>query len=210
MHRDFMELALSNGLTVPGGARMLGSDIDLGKVDTDTYVVAGIADHLCQWESCYRTTQLLGGDTRFILSTSGHIASMVNPPGNPKASYQTAPENPPEAADWLESATKVRGSWWEDYVALARRAHRPGAQAAAQARICGSCTHLRCARHLCPRPLSGTACARSRCAGTRCGSRCAGAAGRSRPRHRCCCATASGPASRRSSRWSTTWTPTGR
>ena len=116
MHRDFMELALNNGLTVPGGARMLGSDIDLGKVDTDTYVVAGIADHLCQWESCYRTTQLLGGDTRFILSTSGHIASMVNPPGNPKASYQTAPENPPEAEDWLESATKVRGTWWEDYV----------------------------------------------------------------------------------------------
>lgn len=116
MHRDFMELALSNGLTAPGGARMLGSEIDLGKVDTDAYVVAGIADHLCQWESCYRTTQLLGGDTRFVLSTSGHIASMVNPPGNPKASFQTASENPPDAAQWLESATKVRGSWWEDYV----------------------------------------------------------------------------------------------
>ncbi len=142
MHRDFMELALNNGLTVPGGARMLGSDIDLGKVDTDTYVVAGIADHLCQWESCYRTTQLLGGDTRFILSTSGHIASMVNPPGNPKASYQTAPENPPEAEDWLESATKVRGTWWEDYVGwLAERTgperKRPrGPGAVAYAPIC--------------------------------------------------------------------------
>jgi poly(3-hydroxyalkanoate) synthetase len=105
---------------------MLGSDIDLGKVDTDTYVVAGIADHLCQWESCYRTTQLLGGDTRFILSTSGHIASMVNPPGNPKASFQTATDNPPEAADWLESATKVRGTWWEDYVGWL--AERTGAE----------------------------------------------------------------------------------
>jgi polyhydroxyalkanoate synthase len=116
VHRDFLELALRNGLTTPGGARMLGSDIDLGKVDTDAYVVAGIADHLCQWESCYRTTQLLGGDTRFVLSTSGHIASMVNPPGNPKASYRTASDNPPDPEEWLGSATKVKGSWWADYL----------------------------------------------------------------------------------------------
>ncbi len=95
---------------------MLGSEVDLGKVDTDAYVVAGIADHLCKWESCYRTTQLLGGTTRFVLSTSGHIASMVNPPGNPKASFQTASENPDSAAEWLEGAHKVRGSWWDDYV----------------------------------------------------------------------------------------------
>jgi polyhydroxyalkanoate synthase subunit PhaC len=116
MHRDFIELAVSNGLTQPGGSRMLGTDIDLGSVVTDAYVVAGIADHLCKWESCYRTTQLLGGETRFVLSTSGHIASMVNPPGNEKASFQTASENPPDAGEWLASASKVRGSWWDDYV----------------------------------------------------------------------------------------------
>jgi polyhydroxyalkanoate synthase len=116
LHRDFIELAVSNGLTEPGGSRLLGSSIDLGKVDTDTYVVAGIADHLCKWESCYRTTQLLGGETKFVLSTSGHIASMVNPPGNPKASFQTAPENPADPQQWLESAEKVPGSWWDDYV----------------------------------------------------------------------------------------------
>jgi polyhydroxyalkanoate synthase len=116
LHRDFIELAVSNGLTEPGGSRLLGTDLDLGKVDTDAYVVAGIADHLCRWESCYRTTQLLGGNTRFVLSTSGHIASMVNPPDNPKASFQTADDNPPGAADWLEAAHKVGGSWWEDYV----------------------------------------------------------------------------------------------
>ncbi len=63
-------------------------------IDRDTYVVAGIADHLCKWESCYQTTQLFGGETKFVLSTSGHIAAMVNPPGNPKASYQTATDNP--------------------------------------------------------------------------------------------------------------------
>ncbi len=120
MHRDFMELAVDNSLTRAGGTQMLGSDVDLGAIDSDTYVVAGIADHLCAWEACYRTTQLLGGDSRFILSTSGHIASMVNPPGNPKASFQTAPEggsgNPESSEQWLASAAKVEGTWWDDYV----------------------------------------------------------------------------------------------
>jgi class II poly(R)-hydroxyalkanoic acid synthase len=116
MHRDFIELAVSNALTVPGAASMLGSPVDLGKVDTDTYLVAGIADHLCKWESCYRTTQMLGGESRFILSTSGHIASMVNPPDNPKASFQTAATNPEDPRDWLGAAETVAGSWWSDYV----------------------------------------------------------------------------------------------
>ena len=116
MHRDFMDLAIHNSLTEAGRARMLGSDVDLGRIDTDSYVVAGIADHLCKWESCYQTTQLLGGSSKFVLSTSGHIAAMVNPPGNPKASFQTAAENPADAQQWLAGASKVKGSWWEDYV----------------------------------------------------------------------------------------------
>lgn len=122
MHRDFMDLAIRNALTEPDGSTMLGSPVDLAKVDTDAYVVAGIADHLCKWESCYRTTQLFGGETRFVLSTSGHIAAMVNPPGNEKASFQTAEDNPDTAEAWLTGARKVRGSWWEDYAAwLAER-----------------------------------------------------------------------------------------
>jgi polyhydroxyalkanoate synthase len=122
MHRDFMDLAIHNSLTQPGRATMLDSDIDLGQIDVDTYAVAGIADHLCKWESCYQTTQLFGGTTKFVLSTSGHIAAMVNPPGNPKASFQTASENPADAHEWLGKASKVKGSWWDDYVAwLAER-----------------------------------------------------------------------------------------
>src|SRR6478752_2649206 len=116
MHRDFMDLAINNSLAQPGAAKMLDSDVDLGKIDTDSYVVAGIADHLCKWQSCYQTTQLFGGDTKFVLSTSGHIAAMVNPPGNPKASFQTATSNPAESAEWLAGASKVKGSWWDDYV----------------------------------------------------------------------------------------------
>jgi polyhydroxyalkanoate synthase subunit PhaC len=117
VHRDFIDIALSNALTKPDEATMLGSPVDLSKVDADSYVIAGIADHLCPWQSCYRTTQLLGGSTRFVLSTSGHIASMVNPPGNPKATFQTAPDNPADPQDWLREAQTVKGSWWPDYSA---------------------------------------------------------------------------------------------
>ncbi len=128
VHRDFIELALSNALTRPDAALMLGSPVDLSKVGTDSYLVAGIADHLCPWQSCYRSTQMLGGSTRFVLSTSGHIASMVNPPANPKATFKTATDNPPDARDWLQAAETVPGSWWPDYSAwLAERsgARRP-------------------------------------------------------------------------------------
>jgi len=119
VHRDFIKLALANALTKPGTATMLGSPVDLSKVDTDSYVVAGAADHLCPWQSCYRSTALLGGSTRFVLSTSGHIASMVNPPSNPKSTFQTGPDNdnPADPADWLRAAQTVRGSWWPDYSA---------------------------------------------------------------------------------------------
>jgi len=115
LHHDFIELALANALVTPDASTMLGSPVDLSKVDSDAYVVAGIADHLCPWQSCYRTTQLLGGQVTFVLSTSGHIASMVNPPDNPKATFQVAADNPADPAQWLAEAAAVSGSWWPHY-----------------------------------------------------------------------------------------------
>ena len=96
---------------------MLGSPVDLGKVDVDAYLIAGITDHLCPWESCYRTTQLLGGPAKFVLSTSGHIAAMVNPPTNAKAAFRTVSPgaSPADPREFLATATTVPGSWWTDY-----------------------------------------------------------------------------------------------
>jgi polyhydroxyalkanoate synthase subunit PhaC len=116
LHRDFIDVAVGNSLTEPGRATMLGTPVDLSTVDVDAYVTAGIADHLCPWQACYRTTQLLGGDTRFVLSTNGHIASLVNPPGNPKSTFQVAPETPADPEEWLASAHKEKGSWWPDFM----------------------------------------------------------------------------------------------
>jgi polyhydroxyalkanoate synthase subunit PhaC len=116
LHRDFIELSLENSLVKAGGVEVLGTPIDLSNVTADSYVVAGIADHIAPWQNCYGTTRLLGSEPRFVLSTSGHIAAMVNPPGNEKASYQTANNNPPTADEWLESASTQRGTWWEDWI----------------------------------------------------------------------------------------------
>src|SRR3954464_10712017 len=116
LHRDFIDVAIGNALTEPGKATMLGTQVDLGKVTVDSYVTAGIADHLCPWQSCYRSTQLLGGETRFILSTSGHIASLVNPPGNPRSTFKVAADTPPDPEEWLGSAETVQGSWWPDFM----------------------------------------------------------------------------------------------
>jgi polyhydroxyalkanoate synthase len=116
LHRDFLEISSQNSLRRPGGATVLGSPVDLGKITVDCYVVAGAADHISPWQNCYRTTQLLGGRTRFVLSTSGHIAAIVNPPGNKRATFRTAGEQtPPDPADWEELATTTQGTWWTDW-----------------------------------------------------------------------------------------------
>jgi polyhydroxyalkanoate synthase len=122
LHRDFLQMGVSNALTQPGGVTMLGSPVDLAAIDRDSYLVAGIADHICPWQSCYRSTGLLGGNKRFVLSTSGHIAAMVNPPGNDKARYQVAKDCPEDPAGWLRRAETCHGSWWPDHAAwLAER-----------------------------------------------------------------------------------------
>jgi polyhydroxyalkanoate synthase subunit PhaC len=114
LHADFVDMAQDNLLTKPGAVTVLGVPIDLSTVRTDAYIVAGIADHITPWQNCYRTTQLLGGHSTFVLSTSGHIAALVNPPGNPKASYQIGKDNPANAADWLKAAQMQQGTWWTD------------------------------------------------------------------------------------------------
>jgi polyhydroxyalkanoate synthase len=135
LHADFVDMAMDNLLTEAGGVTVMGVPIDLSRIDTDAYVVAGIADHITPWQNCYRTTQLVGGTTRFVLSTSGHIAALVNPPGNPKASYQVNKANPADPADWLTTAETQQGTWWTD--ASGWLAERCGGQKPAPDRLGG-------------------------------------------------------------------------
>ena len=117
LHADFVDVALDNSIARSGALTVRGVPVDLSRVELDTYLVAGIADHLTPWDACYRSTQLLGGTSRFVLSTSGHIAALVNPPGNPKATYRVNTTNPPDPKAWLAGAEMVQGSWWPDAAA---------------------------------------------------------------------------------------------
>ena len=95
LHRNFIEIAMANALTKPGAASMLGSPVDLSTIDVDSYLVAGIEDHISPWPSAYRATQLLGSrNIRFVLSNSGHIAAMVNPPIEPEGDLPARARQP--------------------------------------------------------------------------------------------------------------------
>lgn len=106
---------MNNSLITANAAHVLGEPIDLNDVKQDAYVIGGETDHITPWQNCYKTTQLLGGKTRFILSTGGHIAAQVIPPDNDKAGFRTADNNPSNPAEFAETATAKKGSWWLDY-----------------------------------------------------------------------------------------------
>ena len=112
LHGDLIDLFKHNPLTRPHGLEVCGTPVDLQKVTLDSFSVAGINDHITPWDAVYRSTLLLGGNRRFILSNSGHIQSILNPPGNPKARYMTNSELPADPQAWLASCSKHADSWW--------------------------------------------------------------------------------------------------
>jgi polyhydroxyalkanoate synthase len=111
-HGQLIDIYRDNSLARPGGVVVNGTPLDLGAITSDSFVMAGTTDHITPWEACYRSALRLGGNVEFALSNSGHIQSILNPPGNPKASYFTNPAQPESAQQWRADATKVTGSWW--------------------------------------------------------------------------------------------------
>jgi polyhydroxyalkanoate synthase len=113
LHSQFLDIFQNNPLPQAGAMKILGKPVDLSKIKMDTLVTGALTDHLTPWKACYRTTQLLGGKSTFVLSNAGHIASLVNPPGNAKASYFIGPEPVADPEQWLSKAEKRTGTWWE-------------------------------------------------------------------------------------------------
>ena len=131
LHCQFLDIFEDNLLAVPGAMTVLGTPLQLQHITVPIFVTGAVADHLTPWRGCYRTTQLLGGDSTFVLSHSGHIASLVNPPGNAKAHYWTGGPPGPDPDAWLAGAQKHQGSWWQPWADWAtQRAgdQRPAAQ----------------------------------------------------------------------------------
>jgi len=111
-HGDLIEMYKNNPLIRAGALEVCGTPIDLKKVTCDIFSLAGTNDHITPWLSCYKSAQLFGGKVEFVLSSSGHIQSILNPPGNPKARYMTNIKMPAKATDWQENSTKHTDSWW--------------------------------------------------------------------------------------------------
>ncbi|MFO1106129.1 MAG: class I poly(R)-hydroxyalkanoic acid synthase [Amaricoccus sp.] len=107
------KIYIENGLRKPGHLTMDGTPIDVSKIKTPCFVLATKEDHIAPWTSVYPTTHLLGGEIRFVLGGSGHIAGVINPPAEKvKYGYWTRDDYPTSAQDWLEGATFTPGSWW--------------------------------------------------------------------------------------------------
>ena len=126
LHGQFLDIFRDNLLTRPGRLSVLGTPLHLQHIAVPTFVTGAVADHLTPWKGCYQTTQLLGGPSTFVLSHSGHIASLVNPPGNPKAHYWTGSTPGADPEQWLAGAERHQGSWWEAWAdwATARAGER--------------------------------------------------------------------------------------
>ena len=123
LHADFLNVFKTNGLANPGTLSVDGIPIDLGSIAMDSFFIGASTDHITPWPACYRGAGLVGGSSEFILSSSGHIQCLVNPPGNPKSSYLTNSALPDSHEAWLEAAESHQGSWWDYWVSwLSERA----------------------------------------------------------------------------------------
>src|SRR6476469_5223825 len=119
MHSFYLRSLYMRNELARGELELLGQRLSLSTVTNDTYVVGAINDHIVPWHGSYKTVGLMGGNVRYVLSSGGHIAGIVNPPG-PKAWHEatgddTAALSDPEA--WRRSGAKHNGSWWEDWTA---------------------------------------------------------------------------------------------
>jgi len=109
---EMSEVLIGGQAAQPGAITVLGTPIDLAKVDCDSFCVAGYTDHITPWRACYGTTQVLGGRKQMVVVRSGHIQSFVNPAKTAKYGYWQARPSAPDPDRWLSAAAAHEGSWW--------------------------------------------------------------------------------------------------
>jgi len=137
-HAEMLDIFAGNLLVQPGGFTVLGTPIDLSKVRCDKYFVSGITDHITPWKGVFNAARALGGKNEFILSSSGHIQSLINPPGNPKSKFFTNSSATDDPEEWLAGAVPTAGTWWSHWGEWLKK--RSGKQRAAPAAL-GSRKH---------------------------------------------------------------------
>jgi poly[(R)-3-hydroxyalkanoate] polymerase subunit PhaC len=112
MHSFYLRNMYQENLLVrPGGITLGGVPIDLSRIRTPSFLLSTREDHIAPWRSTYMATRLYKGPAKFVLSASGHIAGVVNPPGSKYGHWENdaRPQTPEE---WLAGAVQVADSWW--------------------------------------------------------------------------------------------------
>ena len=118
MHSFYLRSLYAENQLAKGEMELAGQPLSLTDVKNDTYIVGAVNDHIVPWPSSYQATGLLGGTVRYVLTSGGHIAGIVNPPG-PKAWHEASEHNPQRPEQWRATADRRDGSWWEDWAAWA-------------------------------------------------------------------------------------------
>jgi polyhydroxyalkanoate synthase len=135
LHGQFLDIFANNSLADPGKVVVLDTPVDLSRIKVETYVTGATTDHLTPWKGCYRTTQLLSGPSTFVLSNAGHVASLINPPGNPKAHYFAGPKPESDPDEWFAQAERQQGTWWEHWAKWIKSEDRAGTTRTAPSKL---------------------------------------------------------------------------
>jgi polyhydroxyalkanoate synthase len=114
MHSFYLRCCYVENQLARGEMSLARTRLDLGRITADTYLLSAKDDHIAPWRSSYATTRLLHGGVRFVLSSSGHVAGIVNPPGS-RRTFWTNEQLPADPEAWLAGAEEHRGSWWQDW-----------------------------------------------------------------------------------------------
>ncbi|MFH5774841.1 PHA/PHB synthase family protein [Paracoccus sp. NGMCC 1.201697] len=120
LHSDFIDVFLWDVFRTPGRQILFDRPIDYGLVRVPTYFVGGLEDYLMPWRGIYRAVDAFGGQNRFVLSTSGHVQSILRPPNLANTEYFVNDDHPPDPDRWLLEAERRPGTWWVDWTAWLR------------------------------------------------------------------------------------------
>jgi len=121
LHSDFLDVFKDNPFGNPGAMSIRDVELDIRQATCPVFITGGTTDHITPWQACYRSTQLFGGDATYLLSTAGHIQSILNPPGPSKRKYFVNDDTPSDHKAWLENATEHTGSWWPHWAEWLRK-----------------------------------------------------------------------------------------
>jgi polyhydroxyalkanoate synthase len=112
---------LENNIKDPGKTTQCGVPVDLSKIDAPVYILASREDHIVPWKSAFRSKNLIGGEARFVLAASGHVAGVINPPARNKRSHWLNDDLGSDPQSWFDAAEEKPGSWWPDWDRWMRR-----------------------------------------------------------------------------------------